>query len=67
MKLTVNQKQFFIEALRSGLDVDFTYSGKHMYGRTCPAVFVDNFHELKTGAVVCVDNLGLGYVVYAMF
>lgn len=67
MALSTNQRIFVHDAEQCGLDIDYGYSGKHMYGQCCPAVYVDNYHELKTGSMVCVDNMGLGFVVYAMF
>ncbi len=67
MALSTNQRIFIHDAEQCGLDIDYGYSGKYMYGRCCPAVYVGNFDELETVSVVCVDNNGLGLVVYAMF
>ena len=57
MDMSINQKQFVAEAMVGRHKVDFSYSGKYMFGRTCPAVYVDNVHQLRFGSVVCVDNL----------
>lgn len=64
-ELSENQQEFVRDAESQGLDVDYTYSGRFMYGQRCPCVKVDNVHSLKTDANVSVDSLGLGFVVYA--
>jgi hypothetical protein len=51
-----------------GLEVR-PYSGRGMYGRSCPAVEVDDeegYQDLiiATGMRLKIDNLGLGYIVY---
>ena len=45
------------------------YSGRGMYGRSCPCVSVDSEEEyqdiiIATGMRLKIDNLGRGYVVY---
>ncbi|RII26747.1 MAG: hypothetical protein CXR31_10090 [Geobacter sp.] len=66
-ELSANQFRFVVDALASGFDVDFTFSGRHMTGRCCPASYVNNFNDLITDAVVCRENSELGLVVYAMY
>jgi hypothetical protein len=55
MALTKNQLQFVVDAEIAGLKVNFSYSGRCMFGRTCPAVRVPNVYSFKTGAEVCTD------------
>lgn len=64
--LTDNQMLFIDDAEKMGLTVVYDYSGKFMNGRRCPAVIVDSYHQLETDAVVCMDNMGARFVVYAM-
>lgn len=64
-QLTDNQQKFIDDARRQGHRVDFDYSGRGMFGATCPAVRLDSIHEFNTSAAVHTDNMGLGYVVYA--
>lgn len=65
--LTGNQFQFVVEAEEQGLEVDYHYSGRGMYGRYCPAVRIDNdeLTRVKFTADVWRDNMGLGWVLYA--
>ena len=63
--LTENQKQFVKDAQGQGLEVDYTYSGRFMYGDTCPSVVVRSPSEFNTSANTEWDNMGLNYVVYA--
>jgi hypothetical protein len=63
-ELSKNQKTFVRSAKRAGLEV-FEYSGRGMYGKTCPAVLVSRFEKLKTRAITKTDSLGLDLVVYA--
>lgn len=68
MGLTEKQKKFIKICKDNDLKVYYDYSGRGMFGETCPAVDVDNLsdfpenpHEFK------IDNMGLGYVIYAQF
>ncbi len=63
--LTPNQQRFVRDAEDQGFDVDYGYSGRFMYGQTCPAVRVDSVGEFGTKAATRWDNMGLGFVVYA--
>jgi hypothetical protein len=64
-ELSDNQQKFVSDAESQGLDVDYTYSGRFMYGQQCPCVKVDSAHEFNTEATCSTDNLGLGFVIYA--
>lgn len=63
--LTENQIQFCRDALRAGLEVDYSYSGRGMEGKTCPAVRLDDIADFKTTAGYNTDQMGKGFVVYA--
>jgi hypothetical protein len=64
--LSPNQKKFVRSAEKAGLDV-YSYSGRFMYGKECPAVTVDRHGGFKTSAQICWDNMGLQFVAYARF
>jgi hypothetical protein len=63
--LTAAQKQFIKLAEEHGLAVDYEYSGRGMFGRTCPAVRLKG-GEFFPGRVLGMqsDSMGLGTVVY---
>ena len=65
LTLSVNQTLFVREVERQGHEVYFNYSGRGMFGRTCPAVNVDTPHEIFISEIVTWDQMGLGFVVYA--
>ncbi len=64
-ELSKNQQKFIRSAKRAGIEVDMTYSGRAMFGRTCPAVRVDRPSDIPTRAHVAIDSMGKGVVVYA--
>lgn len=64
-QLSDNQKRFVKDAEKEGKEVDFTYSGRFMYGEQCPSVRLDRGERFNTRAKVTEDSLGLGTVVYA--
>ena len=66
-KLSDNQQQFVQDALDQGLEVDYGYSGRGMYGATCPAVRVKNIFSFNTSAGAKSDQMGKGYVIYAQY
>lgn len=66
-ELSTNQVRFIKDALEAGLEVEYSYSGRGMFGTRCPSVRVDNVHSLETNADVCTDQMGRGYVIYARF
>jgi hypothetical protein len=65
--LSINQLRFVKDAYRAGLQVNFNYSGRGMFGGTCPAVVVEDITDFSTIANVRTDNMGHDYVVYARF
>ena len=64
--LSENQSKFVADAEEAGLEV-YSYSGRSMYGKKCPAVTVDGPGSFGTKAKTCWDNMGLRYVVYARY
>ena len=88
-ELTENQELFLqiVEDFDPWIEVDFNYSGRGMFGRTCPAIRVGDWYSVEELKKLCnsdehemfeyddeeekivvdieVDNMGLGYVVYA--
>jgi hypothetical protein len=64
--LSENQKKFVRAAKKAGLEV-YSYSGRFMYGKKCPAVTVDGPGSFGTKAKVCWDNMAFQYVVYAPY
>jgi hypothetical protein len=64
--LTDNQKMFCIDVDDAGIgDIDFTYSGRCMYGKCCPSIDVDSDGDFKTDARYRTDSMGRGIVMYA--
>lgn len=66
-ELSPNQVMFCEEAYRSDLELKFTYSGRGMFGKTCPSVNVDEKEEYEGSAKYKTDSMGLGFVLYAQF
>lgn len=66
-ELSSNQAVFCNDAEKCGLDIDFAYSGRGMYGKCCPAVRCDEHNDIATHAKVRVDGMGRGVVIYARF
>lgn len=62
-----NQRQFIEDARSNGLEVRYDYSGRVMYGETCPAVYLDRYENMRTMAKYQTDSLGLGSVAYAQY
>ena len=65
MKLSENQKLFVKDAEAQGFEVEYTYSGRAMYGATCPSIIVFGMGEFGTKATTCWDNMAMDFVVYA--
>lgn len=63
--LSENQEQFVRDARNAGLEIDFTYSGRGMYGKECPSVVVDDYGKFSTSAETQSDQMGLSVVIYA--
>jgi hypothetical protein len=59
--LSDNQVEFCLDADDANLDIEYDYSGRYMYGKTCPAVYDD----VPTMASVAKDSMGRGIVTYA--
>lgn len=59
-----NQLLFIEDCEEQGLDVDFSYSGRGMFGNCCPAVRVYSHNDIKTKADTTMDSMGKGLVVY---
>jgi len=64
-ELSENQKRFIEDAEDFGLEVNYTYSGRGMFGDQCPAVEIDHAGDFGTKARTETDTMGLGYVIYA--
>ena len=62
--LSENQKLFIRAAKRAGLKVE-SYSGRGMFGRVCPSVYVDHAGQFGTRAATRTDSMGRGIVIYA--
>lgn len=64
-ELTPAQKRFVAKAKREGLGdkIRYDYSGRFMYGRKCPAVYLDRYDDFSYRGAKW-DQLGLGSVVY---
>lgn len=64
-ELTAQQKKFVKAAERAGFSVRYDYSGRFMYGRRCPAVYLDRYQQNDFGFKgASSDSLGLGRVIY---
>ncbi len=64
-ELSSNQKKFVKDIEAQGLKVDYSYSGRGMFGKTCPSVTMQNPSNLGTKAKTEIDHMGLGYIIYA--
>ena len=62
--LTDKQKSFVKKCKKAGLEVDYTYSGRGMFGATCPSVVCKLEEFPGNPHIYSVDNMGLDYVVY---
>ena len=62
--LSKRQAIFVREAETQGLKVDYTYSGRGMYGVECPSVDVEDLASVSFGIPTRTDTLGTGYVIY---
>lgn len=69
-KYIYSKKQLkFIDEVHeeTGLDIDYLYSGRHMYGDVCPSIVVDNIADFSHSDKYLIDNMGLGWVIYARY
>jgi len=62
--LSDNQQAFVDDAERQGHEVKYDYSGRGMYGATCPAV-VCKAGKFGTSADFSTDSMGMDMVFYA--
>ena len=62
---SANQLQFIEDVRNSSVPMDWTYSGRAMYGDVCPSVVVERESQCQTSAKVLSDNMGLDTVIYA--
>lgn len=62
-ELSKKQKAFVRKAKKLELEVQYDYSGRFMYGKKCPAVYLDQFESFSFKGA-SMDQLGLGTVVY---
>ena len=56
-ELSKNQKKFVKDAQAQGFKVDYSYSGRFMYGRCCPSVCVKSVGEFVTKSKTSYDNM----------
>jgi hypothetical protein len=63
--LTDNQIKFVTDAEKQGYEVNFSYSGRGMFGRECPSIVVDTIEDFVSATKFRKDNMGMGYVLYA--
>jgi len=61
--LSDRQKEFVAKAFDEDWEVDFSYSGRGMYGVTCPAVRTNSPGEFGFRGANS-DGMGLGQVIY---
>lgn len=62
-----NQKVFIADAEDAGYEVDYTYSGRGMFGAKCPAVRLDFGEHFNSDSKYKTDSMGRGTVVYAEY
>ena len=65
--LSKKEQKFVEKAEELGYEVDMSYSGRGMFGATCPSVTVNNPNDFiaEMGMKgLKWDNMGLSYVVY---
>jgi len=63
--LSDNQLQFCLDADEQGQEVNFNYSGRGMFGKSCPSVVVSDMNDMTTKARTRTDSMGLDLVIYA--
>ena len=66
-ELSKNQQMFVRACKRAGHKVYYTYSGRGMFGRTCPAANIPQYVSFVTRAKCVWDNMGMDMVVYAPY
>lgn len=63
--LSHNQIAFVKDAMAQGLEVNYSYSGRGMMGRYCPAVSVGQYEDFDSDTDHSKDSMGMGTVYYA--
>ncbi|XHX80853.1 MAG: hypothetical protein RBJ76_13240 [Stenomitos frigidus ULC029] len=63
--LSENQALFVKEAMLQDMAINYSYSGRGMYGDVCPSVSVDDGDDFVTTAATAQDGMGQGIVIYA--
>lgn len=62
---SANQLQFIEDVRNCSVLMDWTYSGRAMYGDVCPSVILKDRSQIGTSATILSDNMGLDTVIYA--
>lgn len=60
-----NQLQFIEDAEQTGFDIEYSYSGRGMFGDFCPAIKCESHNDITTTAKTTIDSLGKRIVIYA--
>mgnify|MGYP001171453070 CR=1 FL=1 len=61
--LRPEQIRFCKKAIAEGYKIDFTYSGRFMFGARCPSIICDTSSEFGFKGSR-IDNMGLQFVIY---
>ena len=64
-ELSENQQLFVKDAEEQGYKINFNYSGRGMYGKTCPSIVTHGIADFRTEAGYSYDNMGMDFVIYA--
>lgn len=64
--LSDNQLQFVADVLAAELEVRWDYSGRGMFGRKCPAVYLKRDEQFSSSSETRMDSMGKGTVIYAV-
>ena len=62
-----NQLNFIEDAQDTEFEIDYSYSGRGMFGDVCPAIRCDSHNDITTKAKTKIDSMGLGIVIYAEY
>ena len=62
---SANQLKFIEDAQEQGMELEYSYSGRCMYGDVCPAVRCDSINDFTTKSIKRMDSMGLGIIIYA--
>jgi len=68
VNMSDNQKLFVSDAEEQGFNVDYSYSGRGMYGKTCPSIIQERGGDrFGTKARTQEDSMGMDTVIYAQY